>query len=221
MIADELAPPDLDAVLHTWVRGWAAARELGPPVRERAAWRVEVGWPQQRRRHVFARPCDELRALGASISEPWVFVKCCTTPQALRACLPPRWTVGPRSSLMVFEGEPPPAAALPAGYAIEFDAGAEVPQVRVSAPDGTLAADGRVVVLGTDATFDRIGTHADHRRRGLASAVMRTLHGIAHARGARRGLLAATIEGEALYRTVGWRVHAPYASAVIGDDARG
>jgi hypothetical protein len=48
---------------------------------------------------------------------------------------------------------------------------------------------------------------------------MHALHGIAHARGARRGLLAATIEGEALYRTLGWRVHSPYASAVITEDA--
>ncbi len=201
--------------MRDWVCGWAAARGLAPPVAEGAGWRVEVGWPQQVRRHVFARPCEELQALGDAVVEPWVFLKCCVTAEALRALLPPRWTVHARASMMVFEGPPPQAPPLPPGYRLELPAAAAAPHARILAPDGSEVADGRLAMVGAQAIFDRIATRADQRRRGLARAVMCALHALAHARGATRGLLSATVEGEALYRTLGWRVHSPYASAVI------
>src|SRR5882724_963238 len=104
MSADDQTASDHAAIVQTWLRGWAAARKLGRPAAQGEGWRVEVGWPQQRRRHVFPRLGDELRALGESIVEPWVFLKCCTTADALRAALPARWTVQARSSLMTFDG---------------------------------------------------------------------------------------------------------------------
>jgi len=220
MIAEPPAATEHDVLLETWVRGWAVSRELGAPEADGEGWRVDVGWPQQLRRHVFARPCETLRSLGAAIDEPWVFLKCCTTPEHLRELLPARWTVQARSAFMRHEGTPPVAPPLPAGYGLEVSGTAAVPHVSVLADDGSQAADGRVAFAGDTAIFDRIGTHAAHRRRGLGRAVMCALHGIAQARGARQALLVATQEGEALYRTLGWRVMEPYASAVIlGDEA--
>ena len=203
------------ATVATWIRGWAASRALGAPVASAQGWRVEVGLPQQRRRHVFAQMNDELRALGRDVREPWVYLKCCATREALAAALPPRWAVQPRSSMMVFDGPPPAAGPLPAGYLLDIHDDLAGAHVRVLAEDGSLAADGRVVIVDGHAVFDRIGTHADHRRRGLGRALMGALHALAQARDARHGLLVATIAGEALYSSLGWRVHAPYASAVI------
>lgn len=68
------------------------------------------------------------------------------------------------------------------------------------------AASGWVAVVGQDATFDRVLTHPDHRRQGLGRAVMTGLGYAAHERGARTGLLAASVEGQALYGRLGWGV---------------
>jgi len=209
------SPSGLADTVRTWVRAWTVSRELDPPRPHGSGWRVEVGWPEQQRRHVFPALGDDLRALGADVREPWCFVKCLATADTLRAALPARWHVQPQSAMMVFEGEPPAAPALPAGYALDVPADAPVPHVRVLAADGSLAADGRLVMLGEEAIIDRIGTDAAHRRRGLGSAVMCALHAIARERSARRGLLVATQQGQALYETLGWRVIAPYASAVV------
>jgi len=214
-----VSPAALADTVRTWVRAWTVSRELDPPLAHGSGWRVEVGLPEQRRRHVFPALGDELRALGADVHEPWCFLKCLATVDALRTALPVRWRVQPQSAMMVFEGDPPTAPALPAGYALAVPADAQVPHVRVLAADGGLAADGRVVMLGDEAIIDRIGTDAAHRRRGLGTAVMCALHAIARERGARRGLLVATQQGRALYETLGWRTIAPYASAVVAAEA--
>ena len=49
--------------------------------------------------------------------------------------------------------------------------------------------------VGTDAVMDRILTWPDHRRRGLARAVMGALASAALERGAHRGILVASEEG--------------------------
>jgi GNAT superfamily N-acetyltransferase len=207
--------PGLDALLHTWLQGWAAARALAPPTPQADGLRVEVGWPDQARRFVFPRMSAAFRALGETIEEPLVFLKTCATIEAMRAALPPRWTIQAQRWFMTHDASPLPPAPLPAGFALVLDVGGAATIARVVAPDGEIAANGGVVLVGGAAIFDRIGTDAAHRRRGLGRAVMGALHAHAHERGATQGLLAATAEGRALYATFGWKVRAPYASAVI------
>ncbi|MGN6525303.1 MAG: GNAT family N-acetyltransferase [Burkholderiaceae bacterium] len=218
-IDDDAGTRDL---LALWIRGWASARGVPAPVPEGEGWRVEVGLAQQVRRHVFAGITPTLRALGETVREPWCFLKACATVEAMRAALPARWTVQPQTFLMRHDAAPPAARPLPPGYHLAVAPDPALPHVAmasVSAPDGTHAADGRLVIVGDHAIYDRIGTGEAHRRRGLGAAVMAALHERAHALGARRGLLAATEAGHALYLTLGWRVQAPYASAVIEGDA--
>ena len=71
---------------------------------------------------------------------------------------------------------------------------------------GAVVSSGRMAVFGEDAVADRIETDSAHRRRGLASAVMASLVEAAAARGARRGILIASIDGLRLYRSLGWKV---------------
>lgn len=68
-----------------------------------------------------------------------------------------------------------------------------------------LAASGKLAVVGTDAVFDRIETMPRYQRRGLGSLVMQSLTSRALELGAEFGLLAASADGQALYRTLGWR----------------
>jgi GNAT superfamily N-acetyltransferase len=130
--------------------------------------------------------------------------------------------VHPQTYFMRHDAAPPPAGPLPAGYRLAVAPDPAMPHVAmasVSAADGSHAADGRLVVVDGHAIFDRIATGEAHRRRGLGAAVMTALHERARELGARRGLLAATEAGHALYRTLGWQVQAPYSSAVIAGDA--
>ena len=211
------------ALLETWTRGWAASRGKPGPVPDGDGWRVEVGLPQQIRRHVFPRISDTLRERAETIHEPWVYLKACITADAMRALLPPRWTVQAPSFFMTFDAPLPRPARLPDGYALSIDDDPESTArsariARVHAPDGMLAADGHMVIVDRSAIFDRIGTDAAHRRLGLGRAVMSALHADAAERGVTHGLLAATLDGHALYTTFGWRVQSPYASAVILGD---
>jgi GNAT superfamily N-acetyltransferase len=203
------------ALLRLWVQGWAASRGMAPPVPHSDGWLVEVGLPQQKRRHVFPRVSQALHALGAIIREPWSYLKACATAEELRAALPVYWHIEEQTYFMRFDGPPPPGPALPGGYGIDVATQGRLAVARVLAADGSVAAAGHAAVVEDAAIFDRITTDAAHRRRGLGRAVMCALDAAARTLGARRGLLGATADGYAMYRTLGWHVQSPLVSAVI------
>jgi len=203
------------ALLRLWVQGWAASRGVPPPVAHSDGWRVEVGLPQQNRRHVFPGISQALHALGATVLEPWHYLKAFATADELRAALPPHWHVEAQTHFMRFDGPPPPAPALPGGYGLDVATQGGLAMARVLAADGSVAAAGHAAVVEDAAIFDRVSTEPAHRRRGLGRAVMCALDAASRTIGARRGLLGATADGYATYRTLGWRVHAPFASGVI------
>lgn len=77
---------------------------------------------------------------------------------------------------------------------------------------GSRAASGAMGLAGHDAVADKIGTMPEHRRRGLAGAVMSTLVREAIGLGASTGLLVASEEGQPLYRRLGWE---PVSDVVV------
>jgi GNAT superfamily N-acetyltransferase len=208
-------PSETAALLRLWVQGWAASRGVPPPVAHSDGWRVEVGLPQHKRRHVFPRISQALHALGESVLEPWNFLKACATADELRAALPAYWHIDAQTYFMRFDGPPPPAPALPGGYGLDVAAQGRVVVARVLAADGSVAAAGHMAIAEDAAIFDRISTDAAHRRRGLGRAVMCALDAASRTLGARRRLLAATADGHAMYRTLGWHVQSPFVSGVI------
>lgn len=202
-------------LLRQWVRGWAASRGVPPPQAYGDGWLIEVGRPQEKRRHVFPHLSQALHALGESIVEPWSHLKACVTAGELRAALPARWHVEAQTYFMRYAGPPPPAPALPAGYGLDVATQGQLAVARVLAADGVVAAAGHVAVVEDAAVFDRISTDAAHRRRGLGRAVMCALDAASRALGARHGVLGATADGYEMYRTLGWHVQSPLVSAVI------
>ncbi|MFF3499170.1 GNAT family N-acetyltransferase [Streptomyces sp. NPDC003247] len=104
-------------------------------------------------------------------------------------------------------------AEAPDGYRLRVWTRGGVTRVLVTAPDGSFAARGQVAPTGATAVFDQIETAPGHRRRGLGSAVMRTLTATAAAEGTETGVLAGTPAGRALYESLGWTVVAPLTSA--------
>ena len=206
--------PDL---LADWTRGWALTRGVAPPVREADdGWRIEVGQPDQIRRHVYAGADEAVARRAATINTPRILLKVCAEPEAVRALLSDRWEVAQTGVLMTLTGPMTPRGAARAdGYEVELDRVGVVVFCRMLDAGGNEAARGRAVRVGDRAIYDRIATADGHRRRGLASAVMLALEGAMRDRGAGDGVLVATAEGRILYETLGWRLCAPYTTAQI------
>ncbi|MDC0709732.1 GNAT family N-acetyltransferase [Stigmatella sp. ncwal1] len=215
MTAAEAALRADPALVETWVHGWTLTRGTAPPVRDGEALRVDVGWPDQRLRYVYARGSSEVAQRAASIVEPWCFLKVCEAPERVMPGLPPGWVLRPPGFMMRCDGPMAGSGRLPSGYALELTGGRSVVVARIIAADGREAAIGRVACVGDCAIYDRISTEPDHRRRGLARALLLALEAAAREKGGRRGVLVATTDGRALYETLGWHLHSLYTTAVI------
>jgi GNAT superfamily N-acetyltransferase len=69
---------------------------------------------------------------------------------------------------------------------------------------GTIAASGRVFVVGKTAVFDKIVTEPGFQRRGLGSFIMKALAAQAFEHDVEEGLLLASLDGQKLYSHLGW-----------------
>ena len=208
-----------DDIFLAWIRGWALTREVSPPVAHADGFRIEVGQPRQIARYVFPHASPILRDLGETIAQPWVFLKAAASSDELRALLPAHWRLEPEGTLMHC-GDTPFAGstALAPGYTLHVrDEAARTRRahVEVRADDGSLAASGHLALDERFAIYDRIVTEPAHQRRGLGRAVMHALQALARAHGRHANVLVASTQGRSLYETLGWRVHAPWATAVI------
>ncbi len=215
-MSSDLCPDD---AFMAWIRGWAVTREVAPPTPHADGFRIEVGLPRQAARYVFGRPSPTLRSLGETIDQPWVFLKAAADAAELRALLPAHWQLQPEGTMMTcvdvpFRG----SGAVAPGYALHVrDAAASTRRahVEVRAPDGSVAASGHLALDAHFAIYDRIVTEPAHQRRGLGRAVMHALQALARTHGRHANVLVATTQGRALYESLGWRPHAPWATAVI------
>jgi GNAT superfamily N-acetyltransferase len=202
-------------LLERWLTGWSRSRGLPLPLHEGGGLSVEVGWPDQLRRYLFADAGAALCACAAQIHDPCVFIKATVDAQVLRRALPQRWAIEAPRYLMACAGPMQGAVTLPAGYTttLAIEHGAYV--VCIVDRAGVMAATGRITVDAGTVVFDRIETMEAHRRRGLASFVMMALDRLAIQAGASERLLVATGEGARLYLHLGWQHLAPFSTAVL------
>ena len=201
-------------LIGAWLGARSVARGLPAPVADHGGMRVDTGLPNEVRRYVFAGPVDGIRELAASIDVPHVPIKMCGPADQLLALLPSGWTLQPPGYLMTRQTAGDAMPVLPAGYRVDMAIDGQVAAARIIAGDGALAASGYAAEHAGVFIFDRIATDAAHRRRGLGKALMAAL-GSTRRSSASQQVLVATEEGRALYATLGWRVLAPYSTAVI------
>lgn len=201
-------------LLERWQTGWSLSRGAPLPTRDGGGLVVEVGLPEQVRRHVFLDAGRDLQDCAAGIDVPFVYLKAAVDTDRMRRALPARWQIQSPGYLMA---RPGPAAhvALPAGYSASVERAHGAQLIRFADAAGQPAASGRVVLNGASAVFDQIETLEPHRRKGLGAALMSALDALAAQAGVSERLLVATEAGRALYASLGWQLLAPYSTAVL------
>ncbi|MFV2120603.1 GNAT family N-acetyltransferase [Streptomyces sp. Act-28] len=203
-------------ITAAWVQGWAVSRGAPPPVEEPWGYRIDVGLGRHVFRHVLPEPDEPtVRKLCETVTQPYAWLKVLAAPEDVARWITPGWAVPDDPGFMMYTDlRPGPAPTLPAGYTLHTEVHEGVHLVRVLARDGSLAARGQVAPTGRTAVFDQIETYEAHQRRGLGSTVMRLLHDAAAGAGATTGVLSATVQGRALYESLGWRYQGPLTGVV-------
>lgn len=210
------APPGIDpALLRAWLDARSISRGLPLSVVDHGGFRVDSAQPDEARRYVFAHADWRITALARSISAPRVLIKLCGPGATLQALLPQGWHVRPPSWFMATNGEMAlPPARLTAGYEAIVERAGALCTATIRDADGVVAASGRALLHRGVFVYDQIQTAPDHRRKGLASAVMRLLQAAGRG-GAATQALTATPDGRQLYEALGWRVVSEYCTGEI------
>ncbi len=202
------------ALIERWLIGRSLARGLPLPIHQGGGLRVDVGSPDELRRHVFLDAGAALQDCAAQNHAPYIFLKAAVEPEVMRAALSPHWKIEEVGYLMRGPVAMTGNTELPPGYriALETEHGGQV--ARIVHASGQTAAVGRVALHAGCAVFDQIVTEESHRRLGLGTLVMLTLDTLAVRASVMERLLVATEDGRALYERLGWRVAAPWSTAV-------
>lgn len=203
-------------ILEKWLRGWTLSRVLSPPVKYKSGFKVDVGFERQKTRYVFPKLNEDFVLLANEIKEDYIFLKVCASPEEVANVVPAHWTLQPQGYMMSCRFPMNiPNINLPDGYTIKYEGYNSTVLLKIVAPDGDLAATGRIVLVDDLAVYDRIVTEEKYRRKGLATIVISKLEQIAAAKGVYGNFLVATEEGKLLYQSLGWKISSLYTSIVI------
>jgi GNAT superfamily N-acetyltransferase len=198
--------------IRAWVDGWVVSRGAADPVDRTWGFTVDVGQVPHATRHVLTADDEAtVRKVAAEVAAPTVWLKVFADPASVVEWAGPDWQVDEPGWLMTARLRRT-RTEVPDGYTLRTWERGGVTRVLVVAADGSFAARGQIAPTGPTAVVDQIETAAAHRRRGLGSVVMRTLHNAAVDQGATIGVLGGTPDGRALYEYLGWRVEAPLVS---------
>ncbi|MFJ5861073.1 GNAT family N-acetyltransferase [Pseudarthrobacter sp. NPDC092439] len=209
-MSPETMVEDITGLLEVWVAGWAGCRgyQTAKEGRFPSALRSDTSGDWE---YFASDPTDdEFAALAAKTAEvPARGLTILTNDPAKYAALAARHGLNVTSdtqTMMIVDMETQDAEdpwlsdddlALTATSAN----GVHFAEVRSGE---TLAASGRVFVVGDTAVFDKIITEPAFQRRGLGSFIMRALAAQAFEHDVQSGLLLASADGQKLYSHLGW-----------------
>ena len=197
-----------------WVGGWTVSRGTSAPRPTPWGLRVEVGAPRQYARYVMLESREPIvRDLVSRVRTPDLWIKAFEEPEVVEPWLGPEWTKDDPAWLMAVDLVAAQTTP-PEGYAVDVRREGSVVRVLILAADGSVAAKGQAGIDGATAVVDQVSTEPAHQRRGLGTVLLRTLVNESLESGAETGILGATIQGRALYETLGWKAHAPLTGFV-------
>ncbi|GHJ47175.1 hypothetical protein Cs7R123_45170 [Catellatospora sp. TT07R-123] len=203
---------ELSDLTTRWVHGWVAARSLPAPEDLGDGWRVLCHQPG-RDIEIFARHADHdpasVARLAARVADTaqttWLTVPTTRPEQTASLLQDHGLTLLKRNEqLMTADLRAQAHHDVPAPYRLHLEPSASGLYVEVRDPAAEVAARGAVGLTRDGAVIDRILTWPDHRRRGLANAVMSALADGALRQGIGSGLLIASEDGQRLYTALGW-----------------
>lgn len=206
------------ALIARWADAWAISRGAAMPVPRDGGLYIHVGTEEQVGRYIFAeRDPDAIRPLALSIQQPLLYLKVCAPADAVAPLLPPGWEIAPPGYMMTapLSAMLDRAAPVAPTFALKVDQQDGIVIAHIYDAEGEEAARGRIVPMGDLVVFDRIRTAEAHQRRGLGSAIMRSLAVEADKRGIRDAMLCATPAGRELYTALGWSLHSDYTTASL------
>lgn len=197
---------DAAALTEQWIAAWAHVR--GIEVTELDGWPLVHTRSRTRESELICNdPGPEaFRALMRHVDgDPRAMLTVIAedvTPYAALD-LPPRVRVDrDDETLMTIDLAPTPTSH-DAEFIARWDLEGNSVTLRLETDD-QVASEGTVGVLGDIAVFDAVETSPGFQRRGLGTCVMSMLSSYALDHGARRGILAATAQGRAMYESLGW-----------------
>lgn len=203
--------------IRAWVNGWAISRGTDAPNPiDGHGFRIAVGLPGHIVRYVLSgRELAKVSALASSLDAPGTWLKVCAPEAEVSRLLPSKWVVQAPEFLMRTPIHTEAVFAVPSGYRLNISMSGPVADAEIQNEDGQLAAKGRVAIAGQFAMFDQVVTEVAHRRKGLGQLIMKALSNVVFQKDVKAGILVATQDGLALYRTIGWQVVSPVTSATI------
>jgi len=207
-------------IVRAWVDGWVVSRGAAPPIEEPWGFTIDVGHPEHVARHVLPDVTEKVvRTITETTTAQNTWLKVFVPPETVLPWLAPGWTLAAPGFLMSASLQRF-SVDVPDGYRLRTWTQGGVLRALIRTNEGAYAARGQMAAPAGESSgpvvFDQIGTDAAHRRKGLGRLVMRTLANAALEAGASAGVLGATIDGQALYESLGWRTHGPLTSIVLG-----
>ncbi len=207
-------------IVEKWLKAWSLSRELPLPVPFKSGYKVEVGYENQKSRYVFPELNNDFIRLSKSVEDPFVFMKVCASQEDVKNKIPEKWQIQPQGYMMsCFRPMKIPDIDLPDEYNLESDLYNSTFLLRIVTENGKTASTGRVVMVDDLAVYDQILTEENHRRKGLATFLIKELEKIALSKGIYKNFLVATEQGKRLYQSLGFDVYSLYTSAVIPVDS--
>ncbi|MFD5276249.1 GNAT family N-acetyltransferase [Pseudarthrobacter sp. NPDC058362] len=209
-MSPETMVEDITGLLEVWVAGWAGCRgyQTAKEGRFPSALRSDTTGEWE---YFASDPADdEFAALAAKTAEvPARGLTILTNDPARYAALAARHGLNVTSdtqTMMIVDmetqdAEDPWLSDDDLALTATTENGVHFAEVRSG---DTLAASGRVFVVGETAVFDKIITEPAFQRRGLGSFIMRALAAQAFEHDVQSGLLLASVDGQKLYSHLGW-----------------
>lgn len=203
-------------MIEKWLKGWSLSRGLPLPVKYKSGFKVDVGYEKQKTRYVFPELNEDFIQLSKSINESWVFLKVCASPEKLKRAIPEKWVVQPQGYMMAcLHPMNIQNASLSNDYKLKLEERNSTFTISIITKSGELASIGNVILVDDMAIYDSIKTDSNHRKKGLATFVMKELEDIALSKGVSTNFLVATEAGKRLYQYLGWELYSLYTSVVI------
>lgn len=203
-------------IIFNWLNAWSISRGLPLPTIYKSGFKVDVGSLNQKVRYVFPELSEDFVQLATEIDEPWIFLKFCGASDSIINKIPPRWKIQSQGFMMCcFEKMKEIKAELNNDYILNIDFSNSGYLAQILSIEGEIVSEARLILVNDLAIYDRVITNENHKRKGLASILMKELEIIAISNGVHKNFLVATEQGKPLYEKLGWKLYSLFTSVVI------